>query len=205
MGFLSGLASFAGPILSFASGKQTNSANKQAASDANDFTAYMMGNRHQLEVADLKAAGLNPVLSAGGVPSMGGSAVADVINPADSAIQATNSALAARRLTEEINNIRADTELKKDSAVAQIASARAANSAAALTTTTNRKESATVPFTDMVEQAGQRASNAANSARDLKANTMRYFSAKKRQADMKLRNKRENARNNFKKLFGKGN
>lgn len=35
-------------------------------------TKRQMQNRHQWEVADLRAAGLNPILSAGGAPSMGG-------------------------------------------------------------------------------------------------------------------------------------
>jgi len=106
---LSAGASIAGSLLGRSSAKATNAANAAAAEQANEFTKEQMQNRHQWEVSDLKAAGLNPVLSAGGTPSIGSSAKADVINPMDSISQGANSAMAAQRLGAELDRMRAET------------------------------------------------------------------------------------------------
>lgn len=102
-----------GGLFGSISGSQTNAASARAAAQANEFTKEQMQNRHQWEVDDLLKAGLNPVLSANGTPSMGGSAVADVINPADSAFRGVSSALETKRLGAELENIKADTEKKQ--------------------------------------------------------------------------------------------
>ena len=67
MGFFSVAAPIVGSIIG---SKLTNSAAKSAANNANAFTEQQLKNRHQWEVADLKKAGLNPILSA--VPARAG-------------------------------------------------------------------------------------------------------------------------------------
>ena len=126
MGFGLGgiIKSVAGPliggVLGASSAKSTNQANAEQAEASRLFTKEQMQNRHQWEVDDLKKAGLNPVLSAGGTPSIGGSAQAQMIDPMQSAMTAANSAMALRKMSEEVNllreqknNVRADTGLKK--------------------------------------------------------------------------------------------
>lgn len=86
-------------------------------SRANAFTREQMENRHKWEVGDLRSAGLNPVLSAQGTPSMGASPVADAFNPSE----AISSGLQAARLNAEIKLMKsqarknnADSEGRED-------------------------------------------------------------------------------------------
>lgn len=67
-------------------------------------TKRMMKNRHQWEVGDLKAAGLNPMLSAGGAPSMGSPQQAqtpDLVRLGDQAITARQNIATRKKMTQE--------------------------------------------------------------------------------------------------------
>lgn len=65
----------------------------------------LAANRHQVEVADLRAAGLNPILSAGG----SGSPMPDV---EDTISPAVNSALSQRMIAQELSNLKTSQKLQ---------------------------------------------------------------------------------------------
>lgn len=114
MGFFSGLikkvaAPIAGGLLGIGGDAISNSAARDESSASRSFTEKQLKNRHQWEVADLKKAKLNPILSAGGTPSVGSSAMAAQSAMGSSGIK---GALAAAQL----DNIKADTGLKKSTA-----------------------------------------------------------------------------------------
>ena len=127
----------------------TNKANAKEASKSRDFTREQLQNSHQWEVADLRAAGLNPILSANSGAGVGSSAQAVMQAPDVDGLDTeglASSALAWKQMTSAIENIRADTEQKKSTEkvnkenvitqktqqAANAASAKAANSLSTL-------------------------------------------------------------------------
>ncbi|AXH75949.1 MAG: DNA pilot protein [Microviridae sp.] len=103
-------------------GLMTNQSNAKQASQQMDFQASQTGSAHQREVADLAAAGLNPILSGtGGMGSASASgAQATMGNPVASGV---NSAMETRMNNEQIQNIRQDTVTKQAAADASTAQA----------------------------------------------------------------------------------
>lgn len=85
-------------------GYLTRQAGADAAQKQMDFQRDMSGTAHQREVADLRAAGLNPILSATG--GMGASTPPGATyQPQDYVTPAVGSALQAHKTTSEVDNL----------------------------------------------------------------------------------------------------
>ena len=122
---ISGGASILGGLMGSSSAKKANKAAAAEAEANRAFQREMAQNAHQYEVADLRAAGLNPILSAGGsgASASGGAGQPQVFIESDSASKGISSALEAAAQSASLENVKADTALKKTSAIAQTASA----------------------------------------------------------------------------------
>lgn len=105
-----------------------NAFNAEEAAKQRAWQEYMYKNRHQMEVADLIAAGLNPILSAGGQPPVPSANSAHSVQPAMSSpsermnalSQAVMSVSASAKSISEIGvnaaqaaNLTQDTRTKK--------------------------------------------------------------------------------------------
>lgn len=106
-----GMAGMAiGGGLGILGGTLANQASQRAAREQMQFQENMSSSAHQREVRDLRAAGLNPILSAthGGASTPSGSTYT-AQNVAQGAV---SSALEVRRIKDQLDNIRADTRVK---------------------------------------------------------------------------------------------
>lgn len=108
-----GWSSFGGDVLGFIGNERTNKANAKQAAKNRQFQERMSSTAHQREITDLRAAGLNPILSATGGhgASTPGGAQATMTN---SAKDAGEKIRANQSLQAQLKNVNADTDNKKE-------------------------------------------------------------------------------------------
>lgn len=102
-----------GSAISSAQGAaEQNQMNEKMAYDQMNFQREMSNTAHQREIADLKAAGLNPILSAGGGGASAPSgASAQMVNQAPDFSHAVSSAVEAKTATQNLENLKTQKEL----------------------------------------------------------------------------------------------
>jgi len=115
-----GIGTVIGAGVGLVGGILSNRSSARQARSQMDFQERMSSTAHQRQVADLRAAGLNPILSARAGASTPGGAMGQVSNVGEAAV---SSAVAARRsyldeqlVRQQVGNIEKDTELKADQA-----------------------------------------------------------------------------------------
>lgn len=124
-----------GGVLGLLGGRERNEAQADQAASANAFSAQQYATRYQTTVADMKAAGINPMLAYGSGPGNAPSGQqASVENVSSSAAQAAmtaaqvaNVAADTRNKEATTANIEADTRLK-EAQTGQSSSTAAVNS-----------------------------------------------------------------------------
>jgi len=122
-----------GPLLSVGSTLLGHALAKDRQDDAQDFSAQQFATRYQTTVADMKMAGLNPMLAygqGGGSPPSSSAASANTHDAGSSSVQERQVQMNEKMNSAQVANTEADTAVKlEQAALARAQTAQAMSSA----------------------------------------------------------------------------
>lgn len=114
-------------IIGYIGQREANRTNREIADQNREFQERMSRTAHQRQVADLRRAGLNPILSANSGASVPTGSTAHMENALGPAV---SSAVEALRLQKEMRAVDSQAKLNESTAVAQQAAANYSNTSA---------------------------------------------------------------------------
>jgi hypothetical protein len=132
-------------VLSKKGQDQANRENERIARENREWQERMSSTAYQRAMADMKSAGLNPMLAymQGGATTPSGSTA----QMQDSITPGLNSAMASRRLVADLHNLEASNEkIKADTLLSQAQAQQAAATAKATEATIPKKEILSKPY-----------------------------------------------------------
>lgn len=94
-------------------GLMSNSFSAKQASKNRRFQEYMSNTAHQRAVADMRAAGLNPVLAAGNPASTPGGSMASGVNLGQTMAQGASTAIQAKGMSHQVRKVDAEATSAK--------------------------------------------------------------------------------------------
>lgn len=141
----------AGGLISMFGAKRQNAANAREARRAREWSERMSNTEVQRRVADLKAAGLNPMLGYSGSASTPAPAVARYENEAESGVRGAHSASQMAAIQAQLNAINAST--RKTTAEAQLLESQVPHSSRAATAAADKLQDEVTRLGQDIERA----------------------------------------------------